>query len=401
MRTRTRLATLTAVAVLAPLGLAAAADAAPAAARPDPPGRSVTGPEKKPAPGAARRPVPGVYIVTVAPGAEPAAVARGVLASPRFTYSAALNGFSAELTDRQAEALRRHPQVAAVEQDSVVEGDGTQYLDTTGQPWGLDRIDQRTGLSRSYSWRGTGAGVTAYVVDSGIMTSHPEFGGRATAVYDAFGGNGQDCHGHGTHVAGTIGGARYGVAKSVSLRSVRVLDCANRGTVSGILGGVDWVMRNARRPAVANLSLGAPYSPALNNAVTALTRSGVFAAVAAGNSNADACSSSPSSAPGTMTVGSVDWYDRKAVDSNWGGCVDLYAPGVSVQSARNGGGSTVMSGTSMAAPHVAGVAALVKGDYGDVASPDLVSYLVSYTTRNAVSGNVTGTPNRLLFQAGW
>ena len=385
------------------LALAAAAPSASAGGSSDLPGPTAApGAAAKPAaPGRGVQRIPGSWVVVLEPGASAAGLARAAGVTPQHTYSAALNGFAARMTDRQVAGLRHNPHVVSIEPDGVVEGDAVQYTGTNGQPWGLDRVDQRTGLSRSYRYAGTGAGVTAYIIDSGISTAHPDFGGRAVDVYDAFGGNGQDCHGHGTHVAGTVGGAVHGVAKSVRLRGVKVLGCDNKGSYSGIIAGIDWVARNATRPAVANLSLGGPYYGPLNTAVTNLTRSGVFAAVAAGNENADACTRSPASAAGTMTVASMDWYDRKASDSNWGACVDLYAPGVNVQSDRLGGGTAVMSGTSMATPHVTGMAALVKGDYGDVASPDLVSYLLSYATTGAVGGNVTGTPNRLLFQAGW
>lgn len=400
---RPRVLTGTAAAgLLLALAVAPSASAAGSSTVPGPPvepGRTAAA--KAAAPGSGFERVPGSWVVTLRAGASAAGLARAAGVTPQFTYSTALLGFAARMTDGQVEGLRRNPHVASIEPDGVVQGSGLQYTGSNGQPWGLDRIDQRSGLSRSYRWSGAGAGVTAYVIDSGIQTAHSDFGGRAVNVFDAFGGNGQDCHGHGTHVAGTVGGAYHGVAKSVRLRGVKVLGCDNKGTYAGIIAGIDWVARYGARPAVANLSLGGPYYGPLNTAVTNLTRAGVFAAVAAGNDNRDACTASPASAAGSMTVASMDWYDRKASDSNWGRCVDLYAPGVHVQSARLGGGTALMSGTSMAAPHVAGLAALVKGDYGDVSSPDLVSYLLSYTTTGAVGGNVTGTPNRLLFQAGW
>ena len=347
------------------------------------------------------KPVPGQYVVTVAEGRDPASAAKGVGANPKFVYRTAINGFTAKLTEGQVRGLRHNPHIESIQLDEVVQGEATQYITQDGQPWGLDRIDQRSGLSGSFTYYGTGASVTAYVIDSGIMTAHGDFGGRARNVFDAFGGNGQDCHGHGTHVAGTLGGSFYGVAKRVQLRGVKVLNCANSGTQAGIIAGVDWVMRNAVKPAVANMSVGSPYYGPTNTAVTNLTRSGVFVSVSAGNENADACTKSPASAAGTLTVASSNWYDQKAGDSNWGACVDTYAPGVQIRSARLGGGTVAMSGTSMASPHVAGLAALVKGAYGEVASPDMVSYLLSYTTPNVIKGNYTGTPNRLLFQAGW
>jgi subtilisin family serine protease len=347
------------------------------------------------------KPVAGQYVVTVAEGRDPAAAAKGVGANPKFVYRTAINGFTAKLTEGQVRGLRHNPHIESIQLDEVIQGEATQYITQDGQPWGLDRIDQRTGLSGSFTYYGTGAGVTAYIIDSGIMTAHGDFGGRARNVFDAFGGSGQDCHGHGTHVAGTVGGSFYGVAKRVQLRGVKVLNCANSGTQSGIIAGVDWVMRNAVKPAVANISIGSPYYGPTNTAVTNLTRSGVFVSVSAGNENSDACTRSPASAAGTLTVASSNWYDQKASDSNWGACVDTYAPGVQIRSARLGGGTIAMSGTSMASPHVAGIAALIKGNYGEVTSPNMVSYILSYTTPNVVKGNYTGTPNRLLFQAGW
>lgn len=354
--------------------------------------------------------IPGRYIVTLKPGENPQSVLAITKAKATHVYDSALNGFSAELDTGQLNALRHHDAVQAIEPDQAIVGSSysTQVLDTSGQPWGVDRIDQRTGLSRTFSWweSGAGSGVRAYVIDSGIATSHPDFGGRAQNLYDVFGGNGQDCNGHGTHVAGTIGGFTHGVAKSVLLRGIRVLSCANGGTISGMIAGVDYVRRNAIKPAVANMSVEAPYSEALNTAVYNLVNSGVFVAVAAGNGDGygnpvNACTKSPASANGTLTVASVDWYDTKASDSNYGGCVDIYAPGVSVRSAYLNGTTTVMSGTSMATPHVTGVAALLKSDYGDQAPATIVSWITSAATTNVVQRNIVGTPNRLLFMSGW
>jgi subtilisin family serine protease len=383
------------------VGLASAADGKDRPVAPDQ-GHKIT--EKDTAPTAKGKQVPGEFIVTVKDGHAPKGIAKEIGASPKHVYTAALNGFAAKLTDKQADKLRRHPHVLAVEPNYEIEGDATQIIGSSGQPWGIDRIDQRArALSRTYSYWGNGTGVTAYILDSGIDTTHPDFGGRAKNLWDGIGDGmaGRDCHGHGTHVAGTVGGAKYGVAKNVRLRGIRILDCNNRGNTAVWIAAVDWVRANAVKPAVANMSVGAPKTLALNTAVTNLTKSGVFVAVAAGNANDNACSYSPASAAGTLTVASSDWYDTKASDSNWGGCVDLYAPGVNIASARLGGGEWTISGTSMATPHVAGIAALIKGDYGDVASPDLVTYIVSYSTTSVIRGNVTGTPNKLLFQAGW
>jgi subtilisin family serine protease len=398
--------------VLAVAVLALPLSVAEASARPDNDSEQ-TSADKPGAVAGSGKHIPGRYIVTLKPGENPRAVSAIAKVTPDYIYENALNGFAAELNDGQLNALRHNKAVQAVEPDQEVTGEAysTQVLDSNGQPWGLDRIDQRTELSRTYSWwasgsYGSGTGVRVYVIDSGIATAHADFGGRAQNHFDAFGGNGQDCHGHGTHVAGTIGGFTHGVAKSVLLRGIRVLGCDNKGSIAGIIAGVDYVRGNAVKPAVANISIGAPFSSALNTSVYNLVNSGVFVAVAAGNGDAfgrpvDACSTSPASAKGTLTVASANWYDTKASDSNYGACVDLYAPGVSIKSTWLSGTTKAISGTSMATPHVTGVAALLKSDYGDQASGTIASWILNAATTNVVSGNVSGTPNRLLFMNGW
>jgi subtilisin family serine protease len=205
-------------------------------------------------------------------------------------YKHALNGFSIEMSEAEAEALSQDFRVKSVEEDGVMTADVTQ----SNPPWGLDRIDERDlPLSGTYTYNWTGSGVRVYIIDTGIRTAHTQFGGRASNVFDAFGGNGADCNGHGTHVAGTVGGSTYGVAKSALLRGVRVLDCNGSGSTSGVIAGVDWVRQNHINPAVANMSLGGGVSSALDTAVNNLSNSGVPIAVAAGNSNANACNSSP------------------------------------------------------------------------------------------------------------
>jgi subtilisin family serine protease len=353
------------------------------------------------------------YIVTLKAGENPRSVAAVAGVSPAYVYEHALVGFAATLNDGQLNALRHHKAVAAIEADQPIEADGflTETTGSDGQPWGLDRIDQRSGLSHTYSYwssgtYGQGTGVRAYVIDSGIATANADFGGRATNVYDAFGGNGQDCLGHGTHVAGTIGGNLYGVAKNVMLRGVRVMGCDGRflnGSLSTAIAGVDWVRGNAVKPAVANMSWHTTMgkSPALNTATTNLVNSGVFVSVAAANENADSCNDSPSSAAGTLTVAASDWTDTRANFSDYGPCVDLYAPGISITSTWLNGGTNTLSGTSMASPHVAGVAALLKSDYGDRASSTINSWILNATTTNVINANITGTPNRLLYMSGW
>jgi subtilisin family serine protease len=278
--------------------------------------------------------IAGRYLVILDGGGSPLDVANRAGVSPLRTYRSAVVGFTAQLTSSQLASVRRNPAVAFVEPDQVFTASATQTMDGNGDPWGLDRIDQRSRpLSRSYTYTRSGSGVRAYIIDTGILTGHSDFGGRAQNVYDAFGGNGQDCNGHGTHVAGTVGGATYGVAKSSLLRGVRVLNCSGSGSTSGIVAAVDWVRGNAIRPAVANLSLGGGYSSALNTAVSNLHNSGVFTAVAAGNESQNACNVSPASAATVYTTAASDRNDYRASFSNYGSCVDGYAPGVAIKSA--------------------------------------------------------------------
>jgi len=355
--------------------------------------------------------VAGQYIVVFQDAvADPAGLARSLVrahgGSLLHTYGSALRGFAAQLPATAVAALRQNPLVAYVEADQVVTADGTETMDANGDPWGLDRIDQSAlPLSFTYTYTSTGAGVNAYIIDTGIWTLHPEFGGRADDVYDAVtlgllgGGTGQDCNGHGTHVAGTVGAATYGVAKGVSLSGVRVLNCAGVGFTSDVIAGVDWVTANHQSPAVANMSLGGSSSTALNTAVTNLWNSGVFLAVAAGNDNADACNSSPAGASGVFTVAASDKTDAKASFSNWGTCVEAYAPGVSIKSTWLLGLTMTLSGTSMATPHVTGVAALLKATYGDGSSDAVANWITSNATSGVITGNPSGTPNLLLFKS--
>ncbi|MGQ0641257.1 MAG: S8 family peptidase [Gemmatimonadaceae bacterium] len=321
-------------------------------------------------------------------------------ATVRFTYTRVLKGFAAALPDAALNALRRDPDIAYIEQDQEV------HLTTTQSPvpsWGIDRVDERSlPLSGSYTWNATTtqqSAVRAYIIDTGIQTSHPDFGGRASAVFDAFGGNGQDCNGHGTHVAGTVGGATYGIAKSIKLRAVRVLNCSGSGSNSGVIAGMDWVASNHIAPAVANMSLGGGFSSAVNTSANNLAASGVFLAVAAGNSNANACNFSPASAANATTVAASTSSDAKASYSNYGSCVDLYAPGSSITSDWIGSSTRTISGTSMASPHVAGVGALYKAVNGNASYATIRSWLINNATANVISGNPSGTPNRLLYKS--
>jgi subtilisin family serine protease len=354
---------------------------------------------------AAAEAVPGQYIVVLQDNvANPATVARDLVnasgGSLLRVYSSALKGFAARLSAAAATALGSNPLVASVEPDQVMRADVTQSMDANGDPWGLDRIDQGAlPLSRTYTYTSTGAGVHAYIIDTGIWTLHPEFGGRANNVFDAYGATGEDCNGHGTHVSGTIGAATYGVAKGVSLHGVRVLSCAGLGLNSDVIAGVDWVSANHVNPAVANMSLGGGKSPALDQAVTNLWNSGVFLAVAAGNDNVDACTESPSGAPSVFTVAASTKTDAKASYSNWGTCVEAYAPGSAIVSTYLAGTTMSLSGTSMATPHVVGVAALYKATNGNQPSGTVANWLITNATSGVITGNPSGTPNLLLFKS--
>jgi len=349
--------------------------------------------------------VPGQYVVVFHDNvADPAALARQLVTtaggSLLHVYTSAIKGFAARLSPAAVDVLRLNPAVAFVEADQVMSADATQSMDANGDPWGLDRIDQGAlPLSGTYTYTSSGAGVNAYIIDTGIWTLHAEFGGRADNVFDAYHATGEDCNGHGTHVAGTIGAATYGVAKSVSLHGVRVLSCAGLGLTSDVIAGVDWVTANHVSPAVANMSLGGGKSAALDQAVTNLYNSGVFLAVAAGNDNVDACTESPSGAPSVFTVAASEKTDAKASYSNWGTCVEVYAPGSSIKSTFLGGTTMTLSGTSMATPHVVGVAALYKATNGDQPSATVANWIISNSTSGVITGNVSGTPNRLLFKS--
>lgn len=335
----------------------------------------------------------GTYSIAPYIASDMAAAYKGKI---KHVFQHALNGFAVEMSEADAERLSEDFRVKFVEEDATVTADATQ----TNPPWGLDRIDQRNRpLSGTYTYNWTGSGVRAYVIDTGIRTTHAQFGGRASNVFDAFGGNGVDCNGHGTHVAGTIGGSTYGVAKSALLRGVRVLNCSGSGSNSGVIAGVDWVRNNRINPAVANMSLGGGISSALDTAVNNLANSGVPIAVAAGNSNADACGSSPARAANAITVGSTTSTDARSSFSNFGPCLDLFAPGSGIVSAwiTSNTATASLSGTSMASPHVAGVAALYKQFSPSASSATVRNAIVNNATTNVITGAGSGSPNRLLY----
>ena len=345
------------------------------------------------------------YIVRFAasaadPDTEAAAAVHGNGGQVHAVLHHVFSGAVLDLPEQAVENLRRNPNVASIEPDQLVTAAEVQ----PGATWGLDRVDQRAlPLSGTYTYPASGAGVTAYVVDSGIRADHADLSGRVRSGFDAVGdGNGtSDCNGHGTHVAGTIGGEAYGVAKDVALVAVRVLGCDNTGSLSGILTGLDWVAADhaAGTPAVLNMSVTGPATATVDAAVDTLVADGVTVVVAAGNNAVDACTSSPARAAAAITVGATDAADVRASFSNVGACVDVFAPGVSITS--DGIASTTatatMSGTSMASPHVAGAAAVLLAGQPSLSPADVAGRLLTGATAGVVGNAGVGSPNRLLF----
>jgi subtilisin family serine protease len=324
-----------------------------------------------------------------------------------FVYTHALQGFAITVPDAAARALARDPRVASVEADATFSADTAQ----TGATWGLDRIDQRLRPTDGlFHYANTGAGVTAYVIDTGIRYSHSEFGGRAVPGYDAVtaGGTAADCNGHGTHVSGTVGGATYGVAKDVRLVAVRVLNCSGSGTTAQVVAGIDWVTgdHQAGQPAVANMSLGGSASTAIDTAVRNSIADGVAYSIAAGNGvlglfAQNACNTSPARVTEAMTVSATDSSDKKPSWANVGSCVDWFAPGINVTSAwySSDTATNTISGTSMATPHTTGVAALYLQGNPAATPSEVQEALRAATTKGVVVSAGTGSPNALLFTA--
>jgi subtilisin family serine protease len=356
-----------------------------------------------PAPSETRAPYLVRFVDGVDARAEAATAARAG-ARVSHVYTNVFPGFAAELPAAAVTALSRNPRVASIEADGVVTvASGTQ----TSATWGLDRIDQRDlPLDSRYSYPSTGAGVTAYIIDTGVLASHTDFGGRVTAGYTAIsdGRGSSDCDGHGTHVAGTVGGATWGVAKAVTIVPVRVLDCNGSGTWGGVVAGIDWVVGHhvGTAPAVANLSLGGGANSTVDAAVQRMIDDGVTSVVAAGNDNRNACNYSPARVGAAVTVGATTSSDARASYSNFGSCLDLFAPGSSIRSAWHTSttATSTISGTSMAAPHVAGAAALILAGSPGRTPSQVASDLAANATTGKVTSAGRGSPNRLVFVPG-
>ncbi|ADO75815.1 RICIN domain-containing protein [Stigmatella aurantiaca] len=343
-----------------------------------------------------KEPMPGAELLSVEELARALAVRHGV--TVERTYAHALRGFLVRAPETQARQLASDPAVKYVVEDGLAYPDAVQANLT----WGLDRIGQQDlPLNGVYTYNFSGKGVHVYVIDTGIRATHAEFGGRVSLDYSGVSdGNGAgDCHGHGTHVAGTLGGATWGVAKGVSLHSVRVFGCSGGAEWSTIIGAVDWVTAHHLKPAVANMSLSGGANQAVDDAVRNSIAAGVVYTVAAGNQNANACAFSPARLAEALTVGATDRADHRAAFSNQGPCLDLFAPGTGVTSAWYSSDTvtSTLSGTSMAAPHVAGTAALFL-EFNPTADPSLVAQaLTGYASVGKVQNPGAGSPNRLLF----
>ncbi|MGW6447001.1 S8 family peptidase [Lentzea sp. NPDC055074] len=382
------------VAIAAALGIASTAMWTPTAIA-----------EQSVLPGAGAQAVEGSYIVVLKDGARtPAsALASRYQGNVKHTYSAALNGFSVTgMSERQARRLAADPDVQFVERNTFATIQATQSNPT----WGLDRIDQANlPLSKSYTYPNTASNVTAYVLDTGIRKTHSEFEGRASDGYDFIDNDAvaQDCQGHGTHVAGTVGGKTYGVAKKAKLVGVRVLDCNGSGAWDGIIRGIDWVTANGKKPAVVNMSLGGSgTNSSLENAVRRSISAGFTYVLAGGNSGQDACNFTPARTPEAITVGASDRTDKRSIysagSSNYGSCLDIWAPGSDIISASHSTdtGTRSMGGTSMASPHVAGAAALHLSANPSATPAQVRNALVGAATPNKLTDIRTGSPNLLL-----
>ncbi|MFI6145085.1 S8 family peptidase [Streptomyces sp. NPDC051109] len=400
--TRRKIAGLSATAAALALGAAAALPASAADNGP----RGVI--ENAGAPGA----VAESYIVTLKDSAARSTAESGKAVARRYgatigrTYSAALNGYSVKVSEAQAKKLAADPAVKSVVQNRTFTVDDARGTQPGPPSWGLDRIDQHPlPLDNSYTYPDqAGEGVTAYIIDTGVRISHTEFGGRASYGYDAVDNDNtaQDGHGHGTHVAGTVAGNSYGVAKKAKIVGVRVLDNNGSGTTEQVVAGIDWVTQHAVKPAVANMSLGGGADPALDTAVRNSIAAGITYAVAAGNESTDASTKSPARVAEAITVGATTSTDAKASYSNYGSILDVFAPGSSITSSWGTGdtATNTISGTSMATPHVVGAAALYLSQNPASTPAQVSAALVAASTPNVVTGPGSGSPNRLLYVGG-
>lgn len=382
-----------AIALTATSGIAMAGDAQSA-----PPQGTILGADSRSA-------IDGQYIVALRGDASDSPGVRGEVrgeatelatsfgAKVDTVYAAAFRGFAMTATESQAKKLAAHPDVLHVEADGVAKAVGEQ---PNPPSWGLDRVDGT--MDDTFTYQGDASGVTAYVLDTGVDMTHPDFEGRATSGYDFIDddADASDCNGHGTHVAGTVAGAEHGVAKGADIVSVRVLDCDSQGSWSQIIAGIDWVAENAEGPAIGNMSLLGEATESVDLAVENAIASGTQFAIAAGNEAQDACDFSPGRVEGAVTLGSTDLDDGQSQFSNYGSCLDLYAPGRDIISAQNGGGTTAMSGTSMATPHAAGGAALYLAANPDATPKDVRQALVGNADSDVVSNPGQGSPNLML-----
>ena len=321
----------------------------------------------------------------------------------KFIYQHAFQGIAVQIPQNVEQEfvriLKLNPTVSLIEKDQVFKSNATTQTNAT---WGLDRSDQRNlPLNSTYNADGNAQGVPVYVVDTGVLASHQDFAGRVKAGYTAVsdGKGTTDCNGHGTHVAGTIAGTKYGIAKSASIIPVRVLDCNGSRTTSTVIAGLDWVASQNPRNAVVNLSLGGGTSTALDDAINRVVNKDIVVVVAAGNNNADACNYSPSRVPAAITVGATTNQDQRANYSNYGKCLDVFAPGSNITSDwySSNTATATASGTSMASPHVAGLAAILRAIYTGENVSQITNRILNKATTNKVTDSQAGSPNRLLY----